>query len=51
MNRWGYSKCVENIDTITSWLCEEAAKRGWKIAKLPLSRYAIKRFILKAIKE
>jgi hypothetical protein len=51
MNRWGYSRCIEKIDTIVDWLHEEATKRGWKIVKLPLSRYAIRRFILKAIKE
>jgi hypothetical protein len=51
MNKWGYEGCVENIDTITSWLMNEAIKRKWKSVKLPLARYAIKQFILHTIKE
>jgi hypothetical protein len=51
MNSWGYEKCVENIDTIVSWMQAEAIKRKWKLAKFPLAKYAIKQFVLRAIKE
>jgi len=51
MNEWGYKKCVANVNTIVVWLYEAAIKRNWKVVKLPLAKYAIKRFILHAIKE
>ena len=51
MNIWGVDGCVRNIDIITQWLYNEAIKRKWKIVKLPLSKYFIKSFILKTIRE
>lgn len=28
MNQWGPEKCKENLETIVSWMAEEAGKRG-----------------------
>jgi len=51
MNAWGPAGCREHLDEIVGWLLEEAERRGWRSAKLPGARWAVKRLVLAAIKE
>lgn len=48
MNRWGVEGCRKNLETITRWLLEAAAARGWPAGKL--SRFMARQIILQAIK-
>jgi len=50
MNAWGPTGCREHLDEIVGWLVDEAQRRGWRIAKLPVVRWSIKRFVLSAIR-
>jgi len=51
MNAWGPDGCRKHLDEIVGWLVEEATKRGWRSAKLPGARWAVKRMVLGAIAE
>ncbi len=51
MNAWGPDGCREHLDEIVGWMLEEAEKRGWRSAKLPGARWAVKRMVMSAIKE
>lgn len=48
MNRWGVEGCRQNLETITRWLLEAAAARGWPSGKL--SRFMARQLILQALK-
>jgi len=51
MNAWGPDGCREHLEEIVGWLLEEAQRRGWRSAKLPGARWAVKRLVLAAIAE
>jgi len=49
MNAWGPVGCREHLDEIVGWLQEEAIQRGWKSAKWPGARWAMKIIVLMAM--
>ena len=51
MNAWGPQGCREHLDEIVGWLLDEAQRRGWRTAKLPGARWAVKRLVLGAIRQ
>ncbi len=50
MNAWGPQGCREHLDEIVAWLLDEAQRRGWRTAKLPGARWAIKQLVSQAIR-
>lgn len=49
INARGPQGCREHLDEIVGWLLDEAQRRGWRTAKLPGVRWAIKRLVFQAI--